>query len=183
MMRALKEWSSVVRALGEGRQHVIIRKGGILEAASGFKFDSPTFALFPTREHQDVGDLKPEFARYAAEPVPGGGDGHETVSFYAEVQCEVETGDASVVESLSGMHAWSDDFVRRRMAWRPEKPVRAALLRVYAAAEPARVKLGPEHAGCKSWVDIGQDLGAGRPVVDDGRAAGLESEFRRLVSA
>ena len=34
-MNALKEWATVVRALEQGKQTVILRKGGILETASG----------------------------------------------------------------------------------------------------------------------------------------------------
>ena len=35
-MDALKEWATVVKALEQGKQTVILRKGGILETASGF---------------------------------------------------------------------------------------------------------------------------------------------------
>ena len=36
MMEGLKEWATVVKALEQGKQTVILRKGGILETASGF---------------------------------------------------------------------------------------------------------------------------------------------------
>ena len=35
-MNGLKEWATVVKALEYGKQTVILRKGGILETASGF---------------------------------------------------------------------------------------------------------------------------------------------------
>ena len=35
-MEGLKEWATVVKALEQGKQTVILRKGGILETASGF---------------------------------------------------------------------------------------------------------------------------------------------------
>jgi len=40
MMNALKEWATVVNALESGKQTVILRKGGILETASGFEVES-----------------------------------------------------------------------------------------------------------------------------------------------
>ena len=39
-MNGLKEWATVVKALELGKQTVILRKGGILETASGFNIES-----------------------------------------------------------------------------------------------------------------------------------------------
>ena len=60
MMEGLKEWATVVKALEQGKQTVILRKGGILETASGFKIESKKFFLFPTWEHQEIKHVKPE---------------------------------------------------------------------------------------------------------------------------
>jgi len=49
-MDALKEWATVVKALENGDQTIILRKGGILETSSGFKIESKKFFLFPTYE-------------------------------------------------------------------------------------------------------------------------------------
>ena len=35
-MNGLKEWATLVKALENGKQTVILRQGGILETASGF---------------------------------------------------------------------------------------------------------------------------------------------------
>ena len=47
-MNALKEWATVVNALENGDQTVLLRKGGILEDSSGFVVESEKFFLFPT---------------------------------------------------------------------------------------------------------------------------------------
>ena len=60
-MNGLKEWATVVRALEHGKQTVILRKGGILETASGFKIESKKFLLFPTWEHQEAKHVKSEY--------------------------------------------------------------------------------------------------------------------------
>ena len=44
-MNGLKEWATVVKALEYGKQTVILRKGGILETASGFRVESKIFTL------------------------------------------------------------------------------------------------------------------------------------------
>jgi len=53
MMNALKEWATIVNALENGDQTVLLRKGGILEDSSGFVVESEKFFLFPTFEHQE----------------------------------------------------------------------------------------------------------------------------------
>ena len=46
MMEGLKEWATVVKALEQGKQTVILRKGGILETASGFNVESTKVSAF-----------------------------------------------------------------------------------------------------------------------------------------
>src|SRR5438094_8099234 len=55
---ALKEWAAVCSALEEGRQMILLRKGGILEAIGGFELEHPQFFLFPTFLHQNAQMLK-----------------------------------------------------------------------------------------------------------------------------
>ncbi|MGH9628683.1 MAG: DUF1802 family protein, partial [Bryobacteraceae bacterium] len=60
---ALKEWASVVSALGTGRQILLLRKGGIVEARrGGFELRHHEFLFFPTYEHQHADSLKPELS-------------------------------------------------------------------------------------------------------------------------
>ena len=85
-MQGLKEWATVVKALENGDQCVILRKGGILETASGFKIESKKFVLFPTYEHQEKNHIKPEFHNYLeivkqTEPQ----NNHNTITSFAEV--------------------------------------------------------------------------------------------------
>ena len=66
-MNGLKEWATVVKALEHGKQTVILRKGGILETASGFNIESNEFLLFPTWEHQEKIFVKSEFQNFLSE--------------------------------------------------------------------------------------------------------------------
>ena len=56
---ALKEWATVCRALESGRQIILLRKGGIYEAAGEFEVEHREFLLFPTYVHQNLKMLKP----------------------------------------------------------------------------------------------------------------------------
>ncbi len=73
---ALKEWAIVCQALEDGRQTLLIRKGGIQEIKDGFEVTHRSFWLFPTYAHQKATDLvstvQEEFrAIQSAAPPPG----------------------------------------------------------------------------------------------------------------
>ena len=55
---ALKEWAALVAAVGEGKQTILLRKGGIREGP--FKPVSSSFYLFPTAFHSEGSLLKPD---------------------------------------------------------------------------------------------------------------------------
>lgn len=56
----LKEWSVTCRALEEGRQIILLRKGGIHDAEGVFELEHNIFWLLPTYLHQDETLVKPE---------------------------------------------------------------------------------------------------------------------------
>ena len=56
---ALKEWGAAVQALLDGRQTVLLRKGGIGEKR--FEVSAPEFVFFPTVEHSHAQRVRPEF--------------------------------------------------------------------------------------------------------------------------
>ena len=68
----LKEWATVCSALGEGRQIILLRKGGIYESGGEFEIEHRQFLLFPTYLHQNAEMLKDPhragLARASAEP-------------------------------------------------------------------------------------------------------------------
>src|SRR6266545_131506 len=66
LRRALKEWAVVVEAIREGRQIILLRKGGIHERGDRFAAEAGEFLFFPTFEHQKPDLLKPEEARRSA---------------------------------------------------------------------------------------------------------------------
>jgi len=179
-MRALKEWSAVVRALEDGAQCVILRKGGIHDAGPQGPFGGGPFALFPTHEHQEASSIKPQFRHYLEGGVPHG-ESFNTVGSHAAVVAEATVAPGPALEALSPMHIWSDEYVAKRAAWMPERPLRAALLRVTRTAG-ARVRTGPEHAGCRSWIDVDCEAGAGEAAMSDGDAAAAREAFGRAVA-
>ena len=57
---AFKEWAVICKALAEGKQAVILRKGGIAEEGGAFRVEHTRFWLFPTYVHQQGSGIKSE---------------------------------------------------------------------------------------------------------------------------
>ena len=55
---ALKEWAITVKALADGDQIMMLRKGGIHEESKDFRVVHPEFLLYPTYLHQKEDLLK-----------------------------------------------------------------------------------------------------------------------------
>src|SRR5260370_41307813 len=60
LQQAFKEWAVICQALAEGRQALILRKGGIAEVGGEFRLEHSRFWLFPTYVHQQNTGIKPE---------------------------------------------------------------------------------------------------------------------------
>lgn len=185
-MRALKEWAAAVGAMLDGEQTVVLRKGGILDVPSGFRMSAgDEFALYPTREHQEEAHLKGG-ARRRLAGADGAAAGGTPILACAAVEAEADVTSDAAFEALSPMHVWSDSYVAARRAWRPERPVKAAHLRVYRLDRPVVVPDRPEYGGCRSWIDVGEGGGglpAGRaPVLGDIEAAARLARFREAVA-
>ena len=181
-MKALKEWATVVKALENGNQTVLLRKGGILETASGFNVESKKFLLFPTYEHQQHDSLKSQFYGYLAdvrENQPK--TGVNKITSYAEIIEEADVSDMQKIEALSPFHIWSDSYISERMKWMPQKPMKALFLKVYKIQQ-SEIPVISEYQGCKSWIDINVNLEAGQSVLSDKELNEKLERFRKIVN-
>lgn len=167
----------------EGRQTVLLRKGGILEFRQGFEVKHERFMLFPTYEHQAREHLQPDYAGrldgVLREQPPAGAN---LLTGYAEAKMVKEVNDVSVLKKLEKYHIWNESYVNARMAYNPKKPMSMILLRVYNLSSPITVSTKEEWAGCKSWIPV--DLEAtGRPAVDDAAFGRISDEVAEVLAS
>jgi len=180
-MNALKEWATVVKALEQGKQTVILRKGGILETASGFNIESKKFFLFPTWEHQETKHVKPEFHEFLIEVLDKKPNAdHNKISSYAEVLYEKDVKSNDVIKNLSSFHVWSDSYIQERRNWMPEKPMKAIFLRTVKIPE-FDLPLQPEFSGCKSWIELNSDFQKGESSLKDNEIEQRLHEFKEII--
>jgi hypothetical protein len=177
---ALKEWAAVCSALETGRQMILLRKGGIFEAAGEFELENPRFLLFPTYLHQNLKMLKPEahggFEPRSAEPE------QIRLSAAAEVADIVRLSSRAQMDAIEAEHIWTPPLIEMRFSYRPENPLYLLLLRVYRVGQPVTVANTPAYAGCKSWVPLEQAINAkgARAVIADQE---FESRRARILNA
>ncbi|HEV8293336.1 MAG TPA: DUF1802 family protein [Tepidisphaeraceae bacterium] len=175
---ALKEWASVCGALEEGRQIILLRKGGILEAIGGFELEHRQFFLFPTYLHQNAQMLKESerkrLVMMSQEP------DEILLSSAATVTDIIRLRDRAQMNRLDPEHIWTSPLIDMRFNYRPQNPLYLLLLRVYRLSRPIKIQNTPEYAGCKSWVPLESALSAtgARAVLDP---VAFESQRARIV--
>ena len=180
---ALKEWSATIDALASGDQLFLLRKGGIRESNRYFEIAHRRFLLYPTHFHEAHRLLKPEFQHLVDCGTTNVG---ETVTFtaWAEVAHVLSVNDTESLESLSDFHIWADEFVNKRIAWKPRHAADLIVLKTYRLTHPTHIPIEPSHKGCKSWVDIEPtiDIAASTPAIPDAEWEDRAQEIRLLLS-
>ena len=176
---ALKEWAVTVRALAQGTQVLLLRKGGIHETDKDFRVIHPEFLLYPTYEHQREDLLKAgyqaDLRQVLEEPRQ---DNQITFTHWAKVEETIQVSEQDKADDLSPYHIWTNEYAQSRLRWKPMLPLSVLLLRVYSLENPVNVPYLPEYTGCTSWVDVLDRVSLGRlqPVLND-------EEFLRQVDA
>jgi hypothetical protein len=164
---ALKEWDLLITALLEGRQAILLRKGGILEAENQFTLEHSRFLFFSTFIHQDPRMVKPAYraglTSVRTEPE------RITLRGYGEAARIFEVPSRRQLELLDDLHIWDAPLLDMRFAYRPEKPLYLVVVRAYVLPSPVTVANTLEYAGCKSWVPLEEavDTACARPALTD----------------
>ncbi|WP_163854549.1 DUF1802 family protein [Paenibacillus elgii] len=180
----LKEWAVAVEALKQGKQILIMRKGGIREETRDFQVESDSFYLYPTYEHQRKELIKPEFAERVDDRAPEGSSEQAEIGCYAELAEDILIETEEQLAKLKPFHIWTDRLAEERLKWKRTKPLHVMLLRVYVLDEPVRIPVLAEYNGCKSWIALPESLHGAprRPVLTD-EAFGIEANRIREALA
>ena len=148
---ALKEWAVVQRALLEGHQLIMLRKGGIIEETGDFDLRAEQFLIQPTYAHETerAGDLQPCFGQWLAEE-EARRPREAVIRFEAacEVVDTVRLISPDTLLKLAPQHIWSSQFIEGRFNWEPYKPMTALIVRAYRSGRACyRSSVSPSTAG------------------------------------
>ncbi|HUF61870.1 MAG TPA: DUF1802 family protein [Verrucomicrobiales bacterium] len=181
---AYKEWSPVAEALRTGRQHLLLRKGGIAEGRDAFSFRHPAFWLFPTAFHSTPGALRWFPGPDWSDPVDS-----ENRELRLRILCAV-TGRALLsqwehVAPLAPYHVYGEELLRERFTQGEAEELHLATVRVFFMPSPWVLPYEKRFGGCRSWIELPSPpaiLGAAFcPSVSEDQAESVLEEIAALV--
>lgn len=177
---ALKEWSAAIRALLDGRQTVLLRKGGIHEKR--FAVTASRFLLFPTVAHSHAERVRPEHRDLLDVATADSTEDAVVVRAGARVVAAIEVNRPEALEQIAPLHIWTDASVRAdRLDFRPKHRLTALVVQAAPVVRPLRLERTPEYAGCTSWVQLPVDPEWAPPVHDDVTLHEIAESVRRSV--
>lgn len=178
---AFKEWAVICRALAEGRQALILRKGGIAERNGEFRPEYDRFLLYPTFFHeQHRTGIKPELLPLLeTAEVDRPPAGMIRFTHFVTVASVTHVTELDKAQALDPLHGWSADTVRQRFQYRTPG-LYVLVVRTHRLPQSVDRVEKPEYAGCKTWVELGQPVATegASPVLADEQFA----EYVRRVS-
>jgi hypothetical protein len=179
-MPALKEWSAVVHALLDGRQSVLLRKGGVGEKR--FEVAAREFMLFPTVAHSHAERVRPEFRDLLTAGAADSTGDRIVVRAAAKVVAALEVNRPDNIEAIEDLHIWTADSVREdRLDFRPKHRLAVLVVQVIPLVEPVELPRTPDYAGCTSWVELPVTPSLGTPVHDEASLRRVATRVRDTV--
>lgn len=177
---ALKEWSAVVQGLLDGRQSILLRKGGIHEKR--FEVSASQFLFFPTVAHSHAERVRPEHRDLLEVSAADSADDAVVVRAGARVVAAVEVTRPEAIGELEPLHIWTTESVRTdRLDFRPRHRLTVLVVQASPLMEPVRLARTPEYGGCASWVRLPVGSSWGEPVHDDATLRDIAERVRGSV--
>ncbi|RAV13247.1 hypothetical protein DQP55_11150 [Mycolicibacterium sp. GF69] len=177
---ALKEWSAAVHALLDGRQTILLRKGGIHEKR--FAVAASRFLLFPTVAHSHTERVRPEHRDLLATAGADSSDDAVVIRAGVRVAAAIEVNRPEELRSIAPLHIWTDQSIRAdRVDFRPKHRLTALVVQASPLERPLRLVRTPEYAGCTSWVHLPVNPQWAAPVHDDATLNDIADRVHRAV--
>ena len=177
---ALKEWGAVVLALLDGRQRVLLRKGGIHEKR--FAVQATEFVFFPTVAHSHAPRVRPEHHDVLAAAASDSDESAVVIRGGAKVVAAIEVQRPDNLNALADLHIWTDESVRAdRLDFRPRHRLTVLVVQARPLLAPVTLPRLDHYAGCRSWVDVPLEPQWGTPVYGEDELAAVADRVRTSV--
>ena len=166
---AFKDWSAVCDAMGQGRQGVILRKGGIAEGRDGFQFKHREFFLYPTAYHEQVAKLRPGLAE-GLRTATAVKDGTVLMRDFFQLEWSATITDWEAARALEPFHLYREEVVRERFDYDLSPGLQVAFGRAFRLVAPWSFPDEARFGGCRSWIKLPSDapaLTSMTPALDD----------------
>lgn len=184
MTPALKEWSAAVHALLDGRQTILLRKGGIGEKR--FDVAAREFLLFPTVAHSHTERVRPEHRDLLAPAAIDSVEDALLLRAAARVVAALPVNRPEGLEEIEDLHIWTAESVRAdRLDFRPKHKLAVLVVSAIPLVQPVELTRTPDYGGCTSWVQLpvtpAVDFRLGAPAHDPVTLSGIAARVRDAV--
>jgi hypothetical protein len=183
---ALKEWAVVCKALEEGKQTILLRKGGIQEEGGEFKPEHPEFFLYPTFEHESAQDMKPDWRpRLAAIEKENKDPKRVHFRLYAVAEKVEKVTDWDDCKRIIPFTVLSDSAIEKKFNYGDWQGLYVFITRVYSLPVPLELPVKPAYEGCKSWVPLGTSMftAGSFAVLPDGAWPYTSDKISKVLNA
>lgn len=156
----------------DGRQTVLLRKGGIGEKR--FDLAAGEFVFFPMIAHGHADRVRPEHHEVVQMAGPDSTQDHIVVRAGAKVVAAIAVNHPDGLDDIADTHIWTAESVRAdRLDFRPKHRLTVLVVQARALVEPVRLPRVAAYAGCTSWVDLPLVPQWADPVHDDATLASV----------
>ncbi|MDA2893186.1 DUF1802 family protein [Mycolicibacterium sp. BiH015] len=181
---ALKEWGAAVHALLDGRQTVLLRKGGIHEKRFEMapEVARSRFLLFPTVAHSHAERVRPEHRDLLNAAASDSTEDAVVVRAGARVVAAIAVERPEGLAEISPLHIWTERSVQEdRLDFRPRHRLTVLVVSSARLTSPVRLQRVPEYRGCSSWVQLPVNPAWEAPVHDDAALDAIARQVRDSV--
>ncbi|PQE02605.1 hypothetical protein CYL16_03555 [Mycobacterium sp. EPG1] len=181
---ALKEWGAAVHALLDGRQTVLLRKGGIHEKRFEVapEVARSRFLLFPTVAHSHAERVRAEHRDLLETAACDSTDDAVVLRAGARVVAAISVERPDGLEEIAPLHIWTAQSVQEdRLDFRPRHRLTVLVVSAAPLEAPVRLARTPAYRGCSSWVQLPVSPAWGAPVHDDATLESIAARVRDSV--
>lgn len=169
-----------MHALLDGRQTVLLRKGGIHEKR--FEVAADEFLLFPTVAHSHAQRVRPEYRELLGAAASDSTEDRIVLRAAAKVVAAVAVNRPEGLRDIERHHIWTAESVQAdRLDFRPKHRLTVLVVAARPLAEPVELVRTPDYGGCASWLTVPTTALAQAPVHDEGTLAAIAEQVRRSV--
>ena len=172
--KALREWATIVKALGEGKQTILIRKGEL-------KFTHNEFFLYPTFTTQTKDKFKGQFHLDFDATVTGRAKGKVMMEFYAQIKEVCEVTKSKKLLELDSCYTWTSSHVEDYFQKTKDKKLYVIILRVFKLPKPVLIE--PSGPGSIVWVNLPTSISTQGlvPVLKDSQFKDTAEHVKQVI--
>lgn len=183
VLTGFKEWGAVIRALEEGDQTCIIRKGKKKEDV--FNLSQRRFWMVPTYSHQKEDYIQPIYRDYLEESQVNrgeAGEGKVHIQCWVQAKTLIKITKNQRLNWVTNHTIYSPRCLQERFQLQPNEALHMLVVRAYKLSDPRHLEAPEGHDTCTaqggdSWVELHQRI----PLTRDNPALSDE-EFEERKS-